>query len=84
MEENPVTAFLREARAFLSTWSGRLAATAAAIAAVLAGDPSTALAVMTFLPDGPAKAVVIGALMLVVYGLPLIAIRKDGKDDTPE
>jgi hypothetical protein len=68
---------LAELRTWLTSWSGYLAAGAAAIAGVLAADPSAALFASELVPEGWPRVAFVIAVVSLTYLLPLKAAKKD-------
>lgn len=71
---------LAELRAWLTSWSGTLAAAAAAIAGLLAAEPSVALFAAELIPAGWPRVLFVIAIVTVTYVLPMKAQNKDGAD----
>lgn len=68
---------LVELREWLTSWSGYLAAAAAALAGVLAADPSAALFASNLVPEGWPRTAFVIAVVSATYLLPKAAAKKD-------
>lgn len=62
-----------EARHAWRMASVQLAAAAAILAGVLTANPSLALGLIAFIPPGPVRYLIAGAVGLVVFALPTLA-----------
>lgn len=79
-----LTEHLQEARAWLTTWSGKLAATAAAIAPILADNAMTSLGLAEYVPEGWPRFAFLVGVVVCTFLLPLKAAKKDTADaDAP-
>lgn len=68
---------LTEAREWLSTWSGRLAATAAAVAPILADNAMSSLGLAEYVPEGWPRFTFLTGVVIATFLLPLKAQKKD-------
>ena len=68
---------IAEARAWLSTWSGKLAMTAAAIAPVLAENAMSSLGLAQYIPEGFPRFAFLVGVVICTFLLPLKAQKKD-------
>jgi hypothetical protein len=79
---------IEEARQAWKMWSVKLAAVTGLMAALVASNQTIALGLIYFLPEGPLRLVVAGAIGLVVFVIPtalrLLQQPKLSKTDEPE
>jgi hypothetical protein len=71
---------LQEAREWLSTWSGKLAATAAVIAPVLAENAMSSLGLAEYVPEGWPRFAFLVGVIVCTFLLPLKAQKKDASN----
>lgn len=72
-----MTETLRGLREWLGTYSGKLAAVAAGLGAVLADNAVTALGMADFIPAGWPRAVLLLAIAVATFVTPYTAQKKD-------
>lgn len=78
-----ITEHVTEARDWLSTWSGKLAATAAAIAPILADNALASLGLAEYVPEGWPRFTFLVGVVVCTFLLPLKAAKKDGANADP-
>ncbi len=78
----PFSEHVAEARAWLSTWSGKLAATAAAIAPILADNALASLGLAEYVPEGWPRFTFLVGVVVATFILPLKAVKKDANNGT--
>lgn len=70
-----------ELRTWVRSWSGTLAAGAAAMAGLVAADPAIVLAAAELIPEGWPRGLFVIAIVAATYGLPLMARTRDRAND---
>lgn len=71
------TEHLTEARDWLKTWSGKLAATAAVLAPLLAENAMSSLGLAEYVPEGWPRFAFLVGVVVCTFLLPLKAQKKD-------
>jgi hypothetical protein len=72
-----ITGQLAELRAWVGTWSGKLALAAAAVGTALADNAVTTLGLAEFIPEGWPRVVVLIGVALATFIAPKAAAKKD-------
>lgn len=71
-----------EAREWLKTWSGKVAATAAAIAPILADNALASLGLAEYVPEGWPRFTFLVGVIVCTFLIPLKAQKKDVANGT--